>query len=343
MNRSNNSKIKCTLVTTYNNQTSQKFQLKIPTKSTKPNPKKSCNKTILKQSRKIHHTTSLTPNNNRQDQIVTNQYLQSILHPNQKSIHHEQLLNKPTVSQSPDPPSKEHTQSTIHQNTTFKIYSNLYSKIILTKEGSLQINSNNNTIIKEPETTINNNTIPTPSSKPSIPIQTHRKYSIESASRPQGCNSSPEVTLTTNQPHQECMNPYLVSISSLTIKNNPTETPPNQATNQFFTSTDSIKKNPHPPKMRLSKANPPQISTKLCNHNQHQISSSHSFPTRKKLFPYPSYKSQGENNKKEGQKVRTDGNQRKKSYAEIAKQSQCHQYKNKNSTKSPPETKKSFI
>jgi len=91
--------------------------------------------------------------------------------------------------------------------------------------------------------------------------------------------------------------------------------------------------------MRSSKVNPPQISTKLCNHNQYQISSSYSSPTPKKLFPYPSCKSHAENNKKEGQKVRTDRNQRKKSYAEIAKQSQCHQYKNNNSTKSPPETK----
>ena len=66
------------------------------------------------------------------------------------------------------------------------------------------------------------------------------------------------------------MIPYLVSISSLTIKNTPTETPPNQATNQFLTSTDSIKKHPHLPKMQLSKAKPPQISTKLCNHNQHK-------------------------------------------------------------------------
>ena len=139
------------------------------------------------------------------------------------------------------------------------------------------------------------------------------------------------------------MNPYLVYISSLTIKHNPTETPPNQATNQFFTSTDSSKNHPHPPKMRLSKANSPQISTKFYNHNQHQISSSHSFPTRKPLFSYPSCKSQAENNKKESQKVRTDRNKRKTSYAEIVKQFQCHQYTNNNSTKSPPETKKSSI
>ena len=193
----------------------------------KANPKTIFKETIFKQPRKPHHTTSLTPNNNRQYQRITNPYLQSILHPNQKSIHHEQLLHQPIVSQIPDPPSREPTIPTTHQNTTSKIYSNLYRKRIRPKEGSVQINSNNNTIIKEPETTINNNTISTTLSKPSIPIQTHRKYSIESTSMPPRCSGPPEETQTTNQPHQECMNPYLVSVSSLTIKNTSTETPPN--------------------------------------------------------------------------------------------------------------------
>ena len=117
---------------------------------------------------------------------------------------------------------------------------------------------------------------------------------------PPRCSGPPEETQTTNQPHQECMNLYLVSISSLTIKNTSTEIPPNQENNQLFMSTDSIKKYPHPPNMRSSKANPHQISTKLCNHNQRHISSSHSSPTTQKIFPYP-----------RRQKLCADGNERK--------------------------------
>ena len=114
---------------------------------------------------------------------------------------------------------------------------------------------------KEPEFIINNNTIPIPQSKPPIPIQTHRKYPIESTTRPPRCNGPQEVTQNNNQPHQECMHPYLASASSLTIKNTSIEAPPNQATIQRFTSTDSLKKHPHPPKIRLPNANLPQIST----------------------------------------------------------------------------------
>lgn len=85
MNRSNTIRIKCIIVTTTKNQTPQKLQSKISTKPTKPNPNKICKETILKQSRKTHHTTSLTPNNNHHHQIVTNSYMQSIIHPNQKN------------------------------------------------------------------------------------------------------------------------------------------------------------------------------------------------------------------------------------------------------------------
>ena len=158
---------------------------------------------------------------------------------------------------------------------------NLHRQRILTKEGSILINGNNNIITKEPEANINNNTIPILHSKPSISIQTHRKYPIEPTTRLPGCNGPQDVTQNNNQPHQECVNPYLSSISSLTIKNTPIATPPNQATNQKITSTDPHKNYPHPLKMILSNADLPQISTKICNHNHHQISSSHSFSTRK--------------------------------------------------------------
>ena len=134
MNRSNNSLMECTIVTTTNNPTHHQLQPKMPIKSTKTNPTKICKETIPKQSRKTHQTTSLTPNNNRQHQLVTNQYLQSIIHPNQKPTHHEQLLNQPIVSQSPDPTSKVNTQSTTHQNTTFKTYSNLHRQRIQRKK-----------------------------------------------------------------------------------------------------------------------------------------------------------------------------------------------------------------
>ena len=156
----------------------------MPIKSTKINANKICKETIPKQSRKTHYITSLTLNNNRQHQIVTNPYVQSIIHPNQKSIHHEQLLNQPIVPWNPDPTSKEHTLPTTHQTTTSKTYSNCHRKIILTKEGSILTNGSNNIITKEPESTINNTTIPIPQSKPSIPIKTHRKYPIELTTRP---------------------------------------------------------------------------------------------------------------------------------------------------------------
>ena len=139
------------------------------------------------------------------------------------------------------------------------------------------------------------------------------------------------------------MNPYYASASSLTSKDTPIATPPNQATNQNFASTAPPTKHPHSPKSKQPNSNQPQISTKICHHNHHQISSSHSFSTRKKLVLYPTYKSQAENNKNEGQKVRTEGNQRKKSYAEIVRQSQCHQYKNDNSTNSPPKQNPIYI
>ena len=137
----------------------------MPTKSIQTNPNKQFKEIITKQPRKIHHTTDLIPNNNQQHQIITNPYLQSILHPSQTSIHNKQPLHQLIVSQSPDPPSKELTQPTNPQNTTSNkpnIYTNLYrERIKIPKEGSVQSNGNNNTITTESETTINNNTIPT--------------------------------------------------------------------------------------------------------------------------------------------------------------------------------------
>ena len=133
------------------------------------------------------------------------------------------------------------------------------------------------------------------------------------------------------------MNSYLVSVSSPTIKNSSSKTPPNQTINRFFTSTEPITTHPYPPNMQSLEFNPPQILTKFCNRTQQQNLSLRSYSTIKHIS-YPSYKSQTENNKKEYRKVRTDGNQSIKPYAGIAKQSQCHQYKNNNNTKSPPET-----
>ena len=83
-NRSNNSQLKYTIVTTNNNPTHQQLQPKMPIKPTKTNLTKICKEIIPKQSRQTHQTTSLTLNNNRQYQIVTNPYLQSIIQPNQK-------------------------------------------------------------------------------------------------------------------------------------------------------------------------------------------------------------------------------------------------------------------
>ena len=202
INRSNNSRLEYTIVTTNNNPTHQQLQPEMPIEPIKTNPTKIYKETIPKESRQTHQTTSLNLNNNRQHQIVINPYLQSIIQLNQKPIYHEQFLTQPIVSQSPDPISNVTTPSATIQNTTPNTYSNLHRQRILTKEGSILINGNNNIITEESEVNINNNTIPFLQSKPSTPVRTYRKYPIKPTTRLPGCNGSRDVTQNNNQPHQ---------------------------------------------------------------------------------------------------------------------------------------------
>ena len=193
----------------------------MPIKPTRTNLTKIYKENIPKQPRQTHQTIFFTLNNNRQHQIGTNPYLQSIIQPNQRSIYHEQPSTQPIVSQSPNPTSKVTTPSTTIQNTTPDTYPNLHRRRILTKEGSILINGNNNILTEEPEADISNNTV---SFLKSTPIQTYRKCPIKPTTGLPGCNGSRDVTQNNNQPHQECMNPYYASTSSLTSKNTPIAT-----------------------------------------------------------------------------------------------------------------------
>ena len=129
--------------------------------------------------------------------------------------------------------------------------------------------------------------------------------------------------------------------SSLTINNTPIATPSNQVTNQKFTSTDPLKKHPHPQKQDYRtlthlKYQPKSVTTITIKFLLHIR-----FQPEKNQFLIPAANHRRRTTTKEGQRVRTDGNQCNKLYAEIVRQSQCHQYKNNNSTKSPPRNKNS--